>query len=45
VLLLPDGCGEVTFSEPQKSVTPGQSVVFYSGEELLGGGRITGALK
>ena len=38
------GCGEVRFSEPQKSVTPGQSVVFYQGEELMGGGRIVGAL-
>ena len=36
-----DGCGEVRFSEPQKSVTPGQSVVFYQGDELLGGGRIS----
>lgn len=39
------GCGEVRFSEPQKSVTPGQSVVFYQGEELMGGGRIVGALE
>jgi tRNA-uridine 2-sulfurtransferase len=45
VTLLGDGSGEVRFDEPQKSVTPGQSVVFYDGEELLGGGRITGALQ
>lgn len=30
----------VIFNEPQLSVTPGQSVVFYSGDTLLGGGVI-----
>ena len=45
VTLLGEGLGEVSFSEPQKSVTPGQSVVFYRGDELLGGGRITAALR
>ncbi|MDW7740205.1 MAG: tRNA 2-thiouridine(34) synthase MnmA [Bacillota bacterium] len=28
------------FEKPQKSVTPGQSAVFYRGEEVLGGGII-----
>lgn len=27
----------VTFAEPQRAITPGQSVVFYDGEEVLGG--------
>lgn len=45
VTVLPDAGGEIIFHEPQKSVTPGQSVVFYRGDELLGGGRITAALR
>ena len=32
--------GKVVFSSPQRAVTPGQSMVFYNGEELLGGGII-----
>jgi len=38
----PAGHGEVvaTFDEPQRAVTPGQSAVFYDGDEVVGGGWI-----
>ena len=40
VELLDENRCRVTFDEPQKSVTAGQSVVFYKDDEVLGGGRI-----
>jgi len=32
---------KVVFEKPQKAITPGQSVVFYKGQEVLGGGIIS----
>jgi tRNA-specific 2-thiouridylase len=36
------GAGEVmvTFDEPQRSITPGQAVVFYDDDVVVGGGWI-----
>ncbi len=31
---------EITFDDPQRAITPGQSVVFYLGDEVAGGGWI-----
>jgi len=31
---------KVTFDEPKKSITPGQSTVFYDGDDVIGGGII-----
>jgi tRNA-specific 2-thiouridylase len=31
---------EVSFDKPQRSVTPGQALVLYDGDEVLGGGWI-----
>ncbi|PYN40665.1 MAG: hypothetical protein DMD95_21190, partial [Candidatus Rokuibacteriota bacterium] len=31
---------EVIFDAPQRAVSPGQSVVFYSGDVVVGGGVI-----
>ncbi|MBT0665510.1 tRNA 2-thiouridine(34) synthase MnmA [Geobacter pelophilus] len=39
-----EGLFEVRFSEPQKSVTPGQAVVLYRDDQVLGGGWIEKAV-
>ncbi|MEK6650880.1 MAG: tRNA 2-thiouridine(34) synthase MnmA [Bacteroidota bacterium] len=41
VVTMTDGdSAEVRFTEPKRAITPGQSVVFYHGDDLVGGGII-----
>lgn len=40
-----NGCAAIAFDEPQRAITPGQSVVFYEGDRLIGGGTIVHTLK
>ena len=40
----PDGGVRIHFEEPQSAITPGQAVVFYDGDRVLGGGWIEYAL-
>ena len=40
VIPLDDNWAEIRFEDPQRAVTPGQAVVFYSDERILGGGYI-----
>ena len=40
-----DGQILLTFDEPQRAIAPGQAVVVYRGDIVLGGGTVTGALK
>ena len=37
---LPGGQVRLTFDEPQRAITPGQAVVFYDGDVVVGGGII-----
>lgn len=40
VVPLPDGRAQVSFHDPQRAIAPGQAVVFYREDEVLGGGWI-----
>lgn len=40
---LPGGRFRVTFTEPQRAVTPGQAAVLYDGDQVVGGGVICGS--
>ena len=40
VTVLGDGHVHLVFDEPQRAVTPGQAVVLYDGDTVLGGGTI-----
>jgi tRNA-specific 2-thiouridylase len=40
VRALADDRAEIEFLEPQSAITPGQAVVFYDGDIVVGGGWI-----
>ena len=40
VEILQNGDARITFDQPQRAITPGQTAVVYDGEEVLGGGLI-----
>ena len=39
-----NGFARVEFDEPQRAITPGQAVVLYDGDTVIGGGVITEVL-
>ena len=40
-----NGFARVVFDEPQRALTPGQAVVLYDGDMVIGGGTITTVMK
>ena len=40
VVIPRDGWAEIRFEDPQRAVTPGQAIVFYRDDEVIGGGII-----
>jgi tRNA-specific 2-thiouridylase len=40
IYALPDNRAKIVFDEPTSAITPGQTTVFYNGEEVVGGGWI-----
>ena len=45
VTALPDNRALIEFTEPQRAPAPGQSAVFFDGDDLLGGGTIEASKK
>ena len=44
IIPIKDGKVKVIFKENQRAITKGQSVVFYDGNIVVGGGKIEGIL-
>ncbi|MEA3243804.1 MAG: aminomethyltransferase beta-barrel domain-containing protein, partial [Pseudomonadota bacterium] len=40
IMALNGDTANVSFAAPQRAVTPGQAIVFYEGDQCLGGGTI-----
>ncbi len=45
IVPLEGGKVKVSFAEPQRAISPGQSVVFYDGDMVIGGGIITQSIR
>lgn len=45
VVPLPNGQVRVIFETPQRAITPGQSIVFYEAENVIGGGIISRVIR